>query len=594
MALPLLEISHIRKSYGLQVVLDDVSFMISEGDKIALIGRNGAGKTTLARIITKEEEADGGDFRVYPQTRLGIIKQHEILPTEGTVLEFLSKKSDKQEWEIAKLSSRFGLTSDQLKTIPSSLSGGYQMRVKIVAMLLEEPNLLLLDEPVNYLDLQTLILLERFLQTWKGSFVVIAHDREFLERTCEKTIEIERGKATLYSGTVSEYLDWKREQKEFAVKTNKKLAKQIAHQQSFVDRFGAKASLASRAQSKSKHIAKLKRKISDIAVDLSTARIRISCPETPPGIALSLKNLVIGYKQPLTQEVTLDIMRGEKILIAGENGKGKSTFLKTVAGIHAPLQGMAKWWHRANIGYYDQFTHKQLDDDETILAYLTRKAPSQTAGEKILMMASNFLFTGDAIEKPIRVLSGGERARLCLAGILLEEHTVLLLDEPTNHLDVETAESLALALKEYKGTVVFISHARTFAHALAERIYEIKAGTFRQFMGSYDEYVEDLENDVDDEEVAVNERKQESVANREERAMIQAKIRETQRIQAKTQKRLEEAEFEKSRILEYYFNHQDDYAPEKAIRLSELNEELVMLEEQWLKQEELIEKLRNE
>ncbi len=593
MALPLVEIQHIRKSYGLQVVLEDVTLLISEGDKIALIGRNGAGKTTLARILTAEEEADGGDFRFYPQTRLGVIKQHEVLPSAGTVLEYLAVKSEKPEWEIATMASRFGLKSDFLAQIPAALSGGYQMRVKIVAMLLQEPNLLLLDEPVNYLDLQTLLLLERFLQSWKGSFVVIAHDREFLERTCEKTIEIEKGKSYTFSGSVSEYLEWKREQKEFAVKTNKKLAKQIAHQQSFVDRFGAKASLASRAQSKSKHIAKLKRKIADISVDLSSARIRITCPETPQGVALSFKELVVGYSHQLIQPTTLDFMRGEKILIAGENGKGKSTLLKTIAGIHAPLHGSAKWWHRANIGYYDQFTHKQLNEEETVLSYLTRKAPSQSAGEKILMMAGNFLFSGDAVEKPIRVLSGGERARLCLAGILLEEHNVLLLDEPTNHLDVETAESLALALKEYKGTVIFISHARTFAHALAEKIYEIKGGIFRQFMGRYDDYVEELEHDSLEEQVEVKVKKVTSV-NREERALVQAQIREAQRSQVKTQKRIEEAEHEKSRILEYFFNNQEDYAPEKAIRLSELNTELSALEDTWLKQEETIQRLRAE
>ncbi len=276
---PLLEGRNLKKKYGLQSVLEDLSFLISEKQKIALIGRNGAGKSTLLKLITGAEQTDRGEVFFYPNTRLGVVKQHEILPSDMSGLAYLESESNKPEWEIKKQASAFGLTQEHLSVPPNQLSGGYQMRVKLVAMLLRDPNLLLLDEPVNYLDLQTLLLLEEFLRSYRGSFIIAAHDRTFLQNTCDHTFEIEHGKLTTYKGSVHEYLVFKQEQIEFEMRTNKKLAREIAHQQTFVDRFRYKASLATRAQSKIKHIAKLRRKITKINEKLTTATIII--PSTP-------------------------------------------------------------------------------------------------------------------------------------------------------------------------------------------------------------------------------------------------------------------------------------------------------------------------
>lgn len=585
----------LKKSYGLQVVLEDVSFLISEKQKIALIGRNGAGKSTLLKLLMGVEEADGGSIQFSRDAYIGVVEQNEILPSDKTTLRYLEEKSEKPEWEARKLASQFGLHAQHLERTPTHLSGGYQMRVKLVAMFLRDPNLLLLDEPVNYLDLQTLLFLERFLQQYRGAFILAAHDRTFLQNTCTHTFEIERGHLTSYRGSVNEYLQYKQEQLELTLRNNKRLSREMAHHQTFVDRFRYKASLASRAQSKLKHIEKLRDKISHINSKLATTRITIPSPALTPGPMVRTKHLCIGYGETtVVQDIDLEIGRGEKVVIAGENGRGKSTLLKTLAGRIPSLAGSIQWWHRADIGYYDQKTETTLIQSETVLQYLTRMAPPVASGERILMMAGSFLFRGNDLDKPSVVLSGGERARLCLAGVLLHEHNVLLLDEPTNHLDVETTEALAVALKAYTGTVIVISHARTFVDALVDKIFEVRAGRLRRFMGTYEEYVDNLASlmELDLEEDAPTARP--TGLSQAERAEHQTRIKEHQRSQERLNKQIKTLDQEKSAILAYFFDNPTDYAPSKSQRLAELNEQLMDLEKRWLKDQESIDAMRAE
>jgi ATP-binding cassette, subfamily F, member 3 len=594
---PLVEGLKLNKVYGLQKVFKDLSFMISEKQKIALIGRNGAGKSTLLKILTNVEEQDSGEVHFFPRAKVGVIEQHEVLPSDVSSLEFLEAKSEKPEWEVRKKASQFGLNVGLLEKPPALLSGGYQMRVKLVAMLLLDPNLLLLDEPVNYLDLQTLLLLEKFLQDYKGAFILAAHDRTFLQNTCTHTFEIERGKLTSYKGPVEDYLSFKQEQLQLEMRQNKKLSKEIAHQQEFVDRFRSKASLATRAQSKVKHIAKLRNKISKIDTSLAVTRISIPSAKFTSGVAIRAESLSVGYgEHTVAENINLEIMRGEKIVIAGENGRGKSTLLKTLAGRIPELSGTFKWWHRADIGYYDQKTETTLLPQETVLKYLVRMAPPSTSSEGILMMAGNFLFRNDDLDKSTSVLSGGERARLCLAGVLLHEHNVLLLDEPTNHLDVETTDSLALALKEYKGTVIVISHARTFIDTLVDKVFEVRAGSVRRHMGSYEDYVDDLSALAEASilEETVTNKKSSGSPSSVRRVEIHTRIKECQRSQERINKKVNSADKEKSEILAYFFENPTDYSPAKSQRLAELDEELESHEKQWLIDQEQIDKLRSE
>jgi len=279
------------------------------------------------------------------------------------------------------------------------------------------------------------------------------------------------------------------------------------------------------------------------------------------------------------------------VVIAGENGRGKSTLLKTLAGRIAPIAGTFSWWHKANIGYYDQHTQTALVANETVLQYLTRCSPQEASGERILMMAGNFLFKNDDLDKPTHVLSGGERARLCLAGVLLHEHNVLLLDEPTNHLDVETTEALSVALKAYAGTVIVISHARTFVDTLVDTIFEVRAGTVRRYMGTYENYVEDLESLM---RLALEENESCSGSDSlgEDRSELHTRIKESQRAQERTNKQLKILDTEKSEILAYFFDNPTDYAPTKAQRLAEIDQQLTDLERRWLKDQEAIDEIR--
>jgi len=584
---PLLEVKNLTKAYGRQEVIDDISFQISEGQKIALIGRNGAGKSTLVKILTDAETQDNGEVNWMPIAHIGIINQTEELPSDKTTLEHLEAKSGKPSWECKKLAARFGLTENYLALPPTKLSGGYQMRVKLTVMLLKDPNILILDEPVNYLDLSTLLLLELFLKSYRGAFLLVAHDREFLNNTCDYTFEIERAKLMIYKGTVTNYLDWKKENIQTTLNTNKKIQKEIANDQRFVDRFKGTPTKVKQARSKEKKIIKLKRKIAKIDSALATTKIAIPQPEESKGFTVRTENLVIGYEtKTVAAEIELSITRGEKILIAGNNGNGKSTLLKTLIEKIPKKSGEIKWWHKANIGYYDQLTENQLIPTETVEQYLDRHAPQGATYETILKMAGSFLFSGDDLAKPSSVLSGGERARLCLAGVLLNNHNTLILDEPTNHLDVETAEALAIALKNYKGTIIFVSHARTFVNEIADRILEIKDNRLKIFRGTYEEYVEDLLQEAKQEITTQKPKKQNDSA---ERRQLQTEIRQLTRNQKKLEKRIEELEQEKAEITLFFFNNPKDYNPKKSQRLSEIEKEKTKKEEAWLKTQSQVE-----
>ncbi|MBI2551619.1 ABC-F family ATP-binding cassette domain-containing protein [Candidatus Uhrbacteria bacterium] len=592
--LPLLSAISLSKAYGKQQVLSDLSFVISEGAHIGLIGRNGAGKTTLLRILGNTEEADHGEVQLMPACRLGILNQHNDVETQhpaslrraATVLAYLEETSERPSWECQKLSSRFGLTPTDLAKTPSSLSGGYQMRVKIVRMLLGNPNLLLLDEPVNFLDLPTLLLLEQFLRDYPGAFVMTSHDRELMQNTCTSTWEIERAKLTIFPEPVEQYLDWKEEQAEYARRTNKRLKKEIAHAQAFADRFRAKASLASSAQSKLKHITKLRTQLQEISDKMKTAAFRINCPLVTKGSAVRFEHLTIGYEdRPIVTNLSMDVPRGSKVAIVGENGQGKSTLLKTLAGIIPPVDGVIRWYKRADLGFFSQHNETTLHPNMTVLQTLTAASPPYTPAERLLATAGAFLFKDDDLEKPCRVLSGGEQARLRLASLVLHEYNVLLLDEPTNHLDAETVEVLARALKEYPGTLFVVSHARTFMNAIVDRVYEIDHGGMRLYPGSYEEYVSDLMDRASVATILQEETPKLGVSTGQTLATLPL-LREQQKRLKKIENELAVFEKEKGDILAFFFENPTDYAPAKFSRLKELDEEIERLEKRWMMETE--------
>lgn len=585
----LLQLSRIRKSYGAQVVLDEATASFAEGQKIGVIGRNGAGKSTLCKILTGHEEADGGEVSKSAGLRLSYLEQHDPYSLDETVLEFLMRYSDLEEWRCGKIAGRFQLKNAILETQIGALPGGYRTRVKLAAMLLTDPNFLILDEPSNYLDLKTLILLEEFLQDYGGGFLIVSHDREFLKKTCDHTFEIENGGCTLYPGGVEEYLIFKEEQKIQALSYNKNVEAKQKQLQEFVDRFRAKASKAKQAKSKMKQIEKLK--TIEVGHPLGNVHIRIPAVDRKTSVALRCQDLAIGYPNKLVAEkINLEVIQGTHVAVLGDNGQGKTTFLRTLAEDLAPLAGGYRWGEGLRIAYYAQHVFTSLRPDDDVYSHLTRVAAPTVTRQEILNLAGSFLFKGKDVEKKVSVLSGGEQARLCLAGLLLTKSQVLLLDEPTNHLDFETVEALGSALKSFAGTVFFISHDRTFVNLVATQIIEVKDGSVRLYPGYYEDYVYHLETQLR-EELSENSDKPKSdhqkIARRKSGRPDEGGAESADRGKLRTQLRKSEEQLaaykkEYDAIQEQFARTPADWSRERNDRYEELGRLIQQTEAQWM------------
>jgi len=580
----LLQVNNLKKKYGHQIILDGVSFVVSDKQKIGVIGRNGAGKSTLFKIIMEMEKADTGDVITFDCTHIGYLKQEDDFLKEDTVLSYLIRESGKEEWRCSKIASQFELKNELLNTRIKDLSGGYQMRVKLSLMLLFEPNLLLLDEPTNYLDLSTMLLLENFLKKYNGSYLIISHDRRFIKNTCKEILEIESGKAYSYDGELEDYLKFKKEKLVFSEKYNKKQEAKRRHLQQFVDRFGSKATLASAAKSKEKQIARLK--TIDIKNSLSSVVINIPNATTKKGLALRIKKLGIGYRnKAVASDIELDIDRKSHLAVLGDNGQGKSTFLKTIANELDVVDGEFHWAKDLQIAYYAQHIVTMISGDETVESFLERSAGQNRVIEEIYKMAGDFLFSQDDIKKPISVLSGGEKARLCLAGLLLHSNDVLLLDEPTNHLDFETAEALALALANSNTTIFFISHDRTFTNIVANNILEVKDGKIKRFHGNYDDYIYYLKKNsglisntekevVKEVDLEYPNEKAKRIMKREEQKVLKKEL-------SRIEKKMEKLKDEKETILAMFASNPTNHSIELNSRLKKIEIEIPELEDQW-------------
>ena len=495
----LLEIRNASKRYGEQVLLDEASATITDDGKVGFVGRNGAGKSTLLKVILGEEELDGGEIIHHPRLRLGYLRQHDPFQPEESALDFLVRDSNQPDWKCGEVAGQFELKGDYLHGPVRELSGGWQTRVKLAALLLHEPNLLLLDEPTNFLDLRTQVLLEHFLRGFREACLIVSHDRSFLTATCDRTLDLSKGKLTTYPGKISAFLIQQREHQEHLQRVNATTLAKKKQLERFINKNRAKASTASQARSKTKQLERLE--LEDLESVSPTAAIR--CPEVTPrqGAALRCQDLVIGYDDhTVAQGISLEIDHGARVAIVGDNGQGKTTFLRTLVGSLESKEGRIKWGYGCDVGTYAQHVYTTLPEHETVLDNLQRVSAMGTPTQRILNLAGAMLFRNAAVEKKIKVLSGGERARLCLSGLLLGGYNVLVLDEPGNHLDVETVEALASALCSYGGSVIFTSHDRTFVNAVATNVIEVGGGQVVHYPGSYKRYVERIEQEVDDAE----------------------------------------------------------------------------------------------
>ncbi len=402
----LIQIKEASKSYGSQVLLDEAEATLTDDVKVGFVGRNGAGKSTLLRILLGVEQLDHGTVTLHPNLRLGYLKQHDTFLPNETSLEFLMRDSGQPDWKCGEVAGEFELKGAYLDGPISKLSGGWQTRVKLAALLLHEPNLLLLDEPTNFLDLRTQILLEHFLRHYKEACLIVSHDRAFLGATCDHTLDLSRGKLTMYPGKIDAFLEYQHEQREHLKRSNASVLAKRRHLEEFIAKNKARASTATQAKSKTKQLERLE--LAEIEADEATACIRAPQIEPRQGFSLRCHNMTIGYpERKIADDIELEIEHGSRAAIVGDNGQGKTTFLRSIVGSLAPLQGELRWGYACNFGVYAQHVYTSLPETQTVYQYLESIAAIGTKEQRILDLAGAFLFRDQGVQKRIGVLSGG-------------------------------------------------------------------------------------------------------------------------------------------------------------------------------------------
>lgn len=494
----LIRIYNLEKHYGLKVIFNTANCSIHEGEIYGVLGRNGAGKSTLFRMVLSLEEPDDGAITLDKTARIGYIAQEDEFDLAQTGLEYLLSTTKAQDWEIVKQALEFDMPKEKLDLPINDISGGYRMRLKLIKMLMDKPNLILLDEPTNYLDLSTILLLENWLLSFKGTVLLITHDREFLRRVMTSTIEVDQGQITLYPGNIDAYFEYKQMLQNQIVRTNANIEKKQAQLQEFINRFGAKATKAAQAKSKQKHIERLEQEKRTIYTPNSKVRMHLPFIAKSSGMGLDVSTIAIGYgKTKIAEGQNLYVERGQKVAVLGDNGQGKSTLLKTLAGEIQALAGEFKFGNGLRVGYFAQSVEFDTQDQATVYDYLRKVADINISDDDVKKTLGSFLFSKSEHDKPLTVLSGGEKARLRLAAIFLEGYDVLILDEPTNHLDMETVEIMGSSLAEWGGTLIFVSHDRSFVNNLATMIWQVKDANITKYNGNYEEYVWSLKQYTD-------------------------------------------------------------------------------------------------
>ena len=371
--------------------------------------------------------------------------------------------------------------------------------MKLAALLLHSPNLLLLDEPTNFLDLRTQILLEHFLKNYDQACLIVSHDRSFLAATCDHTLDLSRGKLTMYPGKVDAYQEYQKERRIQDERVNAGVMAKKKHLEEFIAKNKARASTATRAKSKEKQLEKLE----TIEIPPEEPRVSIRPPQVDPrrGSALRCIEVAIGYpERQIATGIGVEVVHGDRAAIVGDNGQGKTTFLRTSVDSLPAMAGEVRWGHGCSVGIYAQHVYTSLPQTQTVYDFLENTAPGGTKTQEILNGAASMLFRGADLKKKISFLSGGERARLCLAGLMLSQHNILILDEPGNHLDVETVDSLCDALLGYKGTVIFTSHDRYFVQRVATSIIEVRDGRVVNYNGGYESYLYSVNREIEEGE----------------------------------------------------------------------------------------------
>ena len=527
-------VNKITLSFADRFLFNNVSFIINKQERIGLVGKNGAGKSTMLKILAGIQPADSGNISTPSDFSLGYLPQdmefeegRTVWEEAATVFDQLARTQAKiddinhqlvtrEDYEsdsymqllddlthlneelvhldasnmdasIEQLLLGLGFKRNDFTRQTSEFSGGWRMRIELAKILLTNANLLLLDEPTNHLDIESIQWLEDFLKTYEGAIVLISHDRAFLDNVTNRTIEISIGKVYDYKAAYTKYMQLRQERREQEIAAFNNQQKQIKDTEDFIDRFRSKATKAVQVQSRIKHLDKIER----IEIDVEdTSAMRFHFPPAPRSgkVALDVKDAGKAYdSKQIFNHADISVVRGEKVAFVGKNGEGKSTMVKLIVGLEN-YTGSIEVGHNVSLGYYAQNQSETLDGNKTLFETIDEVATGDMR-TKVRSLLGSFLFSGEDVDKKVKVLSGGERARLAFCKLLLKPINLLVLDEPTNHLDLRSKEILKDALKSYDGAMIVISHDRDFLEGLTEKVYEFKDGKVNQHIGDVYEFL---------------------------------------------------------------------------------------------------------
>jgi ATP-binding cassette subfamily F protein 3 len=589
----MVSIEQVSMTFGKEPLFENISFLINDKEKIVLIGRNGAGKTTLLKLLSGQLQPSSGRIVLPKEMTIGYLPQHMALNSGRTVLEeaelaFQEIKSieckidelnreiavrtdyeseayhqlledvsyqnerlnffggDNYQADLEKTLLGLGFLRSDFDRQTSEFSGGWRMRIELAKILLRRPDLLLLDEPTNHLDIESIVWLENFLSSTSSALVLVSHDKAFIDAVTTRTIEISLGKIYDYKVNYSNYLELRKESREQQIRAYENQQKMIADTEEFIERFRYKATKAVQVQSRIKQLEKLER----LEVDMEdTSRLNLKFPPAPhSGIQpVKIESLSKWYGDKVVLEnVNFSIRRGEKVAFVGRNGEGKSTLIKCIMG-EVAYDGFLKLGHQVKIGYFAQNQADLLDGELTVFETVDHVAVGDVR-TKIRDILGAFMFGGEASDKKVKVLSGGEKSRLAMIRLLLEPVNLLILDEPTNHLDIQSKNVLKEAIKAFNGTVIIVSHDRNFLDGLVEKIYEFKNRNLREFIGDIHQFLEMKRSEeegfvVAKEPVVVTE-VSENKQNYEMRKEFNRKLRKAEKLVADAENEITELETE--------------------------------------------------
>ncbi len=537
----MLNIHNLSVSFGGTFLFEEVTFRMGAGDRVGLVGKNGAGKSTMLKILARDLQPDSGSIATEKEVRIGFLRQDIDFEQGRTVLEeayqaFTDIKEVERKLEeinhllvtrtdyeseaysqiiedLSDYTHRFellggynyvgdtekillglGFKREVFNNLTETFSGGWRMRIELAKLLLQANDILLLDEPTNHLDIESIIWLESFLRNYPGVVVIVSHDKMFLDNVTNRTIEISLGKAYDFNKPYSQYLELRHEIREKQLATQKNQQKKIEETEKLIEKFRAKASKASMAQSLIKKLDKVER-IEVDEDDNSVMNISFPVSKVPGKVVIEADQVTKAYgDKVILKDINLLVERGSKIAFVGQNGQGKSTFIKAI--VHEfEFQGNIKLGHNVQLGYFAQNQAEYLDGEITLLQTM-EDAANDTNRSKVRDMLGSFLFRGDDVEKKVKVLSGGERNRLALCKLLLQPINVLVMDEPTNHLDIKSKNVLKAALQKFEGTLLLVSHDRDFLQGMSNIVYEFKDQKIKEYLGDINFFLEqrNLEN----------------------------------------------------------------------------------------------------